>query len=183
MPVSHKFHDSILIFNILGSTFTKKYGRNSTLTCLKSDFTYKETDSSGNTESKDIAIALWLNAILLIEKTFYLKSFLKIIYAIKNNLSNQLKGITFPQPPARSPQPCPRPSAAAPGPIYFFTAPGSNYFFTVPMCQNYFCMVLNYQNYYFTAPLIENICFISVLSKFQTFQLKEVKYVINHMMK
>ena len=105
MPVSHKFHDSILIFNILGSTFTKKYGRNSTLTCLKSNFTYKETDSSGNTESKDTAIALWLNAILLIKKTFYLKSFLKIIYAIKNNLSKQLKGITFPQPPAPSPAP------------------------------------------------------------------------------
>ena len=130
MPVSHKFHDSILIFNILGSTFTKKYGRNSTLTCLKSDFTYKETDSSGKTESKDIEIALWLNAILLIKKTFYLKSFLKIIYAIKNNLSNQLKGITFPQPTAPSPAlgPLPRP----PAPFTFLLLPGQITFSRFP---------------------------------------------------
>ena len=66
--------------------------------------------------------------------------------------------ITFPRPTAHNPGPRP------PDP---FTSlwPGTNYFFTTP----------NYQNYYFTALLVENISCISILSKFQTFQLKEDK--------
>ena len=72
------------------------------------------------------------------------------------------QGIIFPQP-------------TAPGPIYFSTAPGPDYFFTAPMYQNYFSMAPNDQNYYFTALVVENISCFSVLSKFQTFQLKEDK--------
>ena len=48
-----------------------------------------------------------------------------------------------------------------PRPDYFFAAPGyQNYFFTARIIKT-------------TALLVENISFISVLSKFQTFQLKE----------
>ena len=72
------------------------------------------------------------------------------------------QGIIFPQP-------------TAPGPIYFSTAPGPDYFFTAPMYQNYFSVAPNDQNYYFTALVVENISCFSVLSKFQTFQLKEDK--------
>ena len=77
-----------------------------------------------------------------------------------------MRGITFPQP-----------TAPGPGPIYFSTAPSPDYFFAAPTYQNYFFTAPNYQNYYLTALLVENISCISVLSKFQTFQLKEV--VIN----
>ena len=65
----------------------------------------------------------------------------------------------------------PRPLAAATGPIYFSTAPGQNYFFAALTYQNYFFTAPNYQNYYFMALLVVNISCISVLSKFQTFQL------------
>ena len=41
--------------------------------------------------------------------------------------------------------------------------------------QNYFFTAPNDQNYYFMALLVENISCISVLSKFQIFQLKEDK--------
>ena len=67
-----------------------------------------------------------------------------------------------PQPLASAPAPCPLPPAqiAFSQPpcikIYFFTAPDD-------------------QNYYFTALLVGNISCISVLSKFQTFHLKEDK--------
>ena len=36
-------------------------------------------------ESKKIAIALWLNAILLVKESFNVKLFLKIINATRNN--------------------------------------------------------------------------------------------------
>ena len=82
-------------------------------------------------------------------------------------------GITSPRPTA--PDPGPRPSALGPGPQSHLLFYGPNYFFAAPMYQNYFFIALNYQNYYFTAMVVENICCISVLSKFQTFQLKEDK--------
>ena len=69
----------------------------------------------------------------------------------------------------------PQPSTPDPSPIYFSTAPSPSYFFMAPMYQNYFFMVPSYQNYYFLAMLVENISSISVLSNFQTFQLKEDK--------
>ena len=69
----------------------------------------------------------------------------------------------------------PQPPAPSPGPIYFSTASSPNYFFAAPMYQNYFFTAPNHQNYYLTALLVENISCISVLSKFQTFQLKEDK--------
>ena len=62
---------------------------------------------------------------------------------------------------------------AGPSPIYFFTALSPIYFFAAAMYRNYF--FTGYQNYYFTALLVENMSFISVLSKFQNFQLKEDK--------
>ena len=67
------------------------------------------------------------------------------------------------------------PRAPALGPIYFCTAPCPNYFFAAPMYQNYFFTAPNDQNYYFTALVVENVSCISVLSKCQTFQLKEDK--------
>ena len=44
-------------------------------------------------------------------------------------------------------------------------------------------MAQNHQNYYFTALLVGNISFISVLSKFEFFNWRKIKYVINHMIK